>query len=47
MKKLLLAALAAAATNALADTIVWTGGGDGVSWTDTANWKAASTWIPS
>ncbi len=45
MKKILLAALVAVATatSLLADTITWTGGGDGESWKDLANWKVSST----
>ena len=45
MKKPLLtiATIAAAITLLNADTITWTGGGDGKSWNDTANWKASST----
>ncbi len=44
MKRILLAALVAVATTSLwADTITWTGGGDGESWKDLANWKVSST----
>lgn len=44
MKKLVLATLQLAAASALlADTITWTGNGDGKSWNDTDNWVADST----
>lgn len=45
MKRILLAALVAVATatSLLADTITWTGGGDGKSWSNKDNWKASST----
>jgi len=44
MKRILPAALVAVATTSLwADTITWTGGGDGESWKDLANWKVSST----
>ncbi len=43
MKTIMTMVFSVAAAVALADTITWTGNGDGVSWTDTANWVATST----
>lgn len=45
MKKALLAALSAIATATVsfADTITWTGGGDGVSWGDNDNWSSGAS----
>ena len=42
MKKLVTIAIAALAGQLLADTITWTGGGDGYTWSDGNNWSSGS-----
>ena len=42
MKKLLTIVAAALAVNLLADTITWTGNGDGYTWSDLNNWSSKS-----
>jgi len=44
-KKSVIAAFCAVSlTTAFADTLVWTGGGDGTKWSDAANWSTPPDW---
>lgn len=44
MKCLMTVAAVLGAAGVFADTLVWTGNGDGTKWSDAANWATTPDW---